>query len=163
MHIDLTDEEWAIILPLLPRRIRGPERVDDRKILNSIFCARARPGVWRDIFEALAQNNEDSLLFIDASIVKAHRAATGVKGGLAQDIGSGRSRKAHAVVDEKCQLIRAVITGGQVHDSQAIPALFEPNLNAPLAVIPSKSNANIPIPHDPNLYAMCNIVERFFC
>ena len=34
---------------------------------------------------------------------------------------------------------------------------------AALAVIPSKSNARNPIPHDPNLYAMRNIVERFFC
>jgi transposase len=32
-----------------------------------------------------------------------------------------------------------------------------------LAVIPSKSNARKPIPHVKNLYAMCNIVERFFC
>ena len=32
-----------------------------------------------------------------------------------------------------------------------------------LAVIPSKSNARNPIPHDKNLYAMRNIVERFFC
>jgi len=32
-----------------------------------------------------------------------------------------------------------------------------------LAVIPSKSNARRPIPHEPNLYAMRNIVERFFC
>jgi len=32
-----------------------------------------------------------------------------------------------------------------------------------LVVIPSKSNAKIPIRHDPNLYAMRNVVERFFC
>jgi len=32
-----------------------------------------------------------------------------------------------------------------------------------LAVIPSKSNARMPIPHDKKLYAMRNIVERFFC
>ena len=32
-----------------------------------------------------------------------------------------------------------------------------------LAVIPSKSNARVPIDHDPNLYAQRNIVERFFC
>ena len=32
-----------------------------------------------------------------------------------------------------------------------------------LAVIPSKSNARKPIPHDATLYAMRNIVERFFC
>jgi len=107
MRFDLSDEEWAIIEPLLPPRIHGPKRVDDRKILNGIFYilrtgvpwrdlperygprttvynryARwARRGGWRDIFEALAQNGEDSLLFIDASIVKAHRAATGAKGG----------------------------------------------------------------------------------
>lgn len=31
-----------------------------------------------------------------------------------------------------------------------------------LAVIPSKSNARKPITHDENLYAMRNIVERFF-
>ena len=32
-----------------------------------------------------------------------------------------------------------------------------------LCVVPSKSNARKPIPHDANLYAMRNIVERFFC
>ncbi len=32
-----------------------------------------------------------------------------------------------------------------------------------VAVIPSKSNARRPIPHDKPLYAMRNIVERFFC
>ena len=31
-----------------------------------------------------------------------------------------------------------------------------------LAVIPSKSNARNPIPHDPSIYAKRNIVERFF-
>lgn len=30
-------------------------------------------------------------------------------------------------------------------------------------VVPSKSNAREPIAHDTNLYAMRNIVERFFC
>ena len=32
-----------------------------------------------------------------------------------------------------------------------------------VAVIPSKTNARVPIPHDPNIYAMRNLVERFFC
>ena len=30
-------------------------------------------------------------------------------------------------------------------------------------MIPSKSNARVPIPHDPEIYAMRNLVERFFC
>ncbi|VAV88505.1 Mobile element protein [hydrothermal vent metagenome] len=105
MRFDLSDEEWAIIEPLLPLKKRGPKRVCDRRVLNGIFYilrtgapwrdlpqrygprttvynryARwARRGVWRGIFEALAGHNEDSLLFIDASIVKSHRAATGAK------------------------------------------------------------------------------------
>ena len=47
MRFDLSDEEWTIIEPLLPPRIRGPKRVDDRKILNGIFdiCARVPLGV----------------------------------------------------------------------------------------------------------------------
>ena len=32
-----------------------------------------------------------------------------------------------------------------------------------IAVIPSKSNAKMPIPHDTEIYAMRNLVERFFC
>ena len=31
-----------------------------------------------------------------------------------------------------------------------------------VAVILSNSNARVPIPHDPNLYVICNPVERFF-
>ena len=32
-----------------------------------------------------------------------------------------------------------------------------------LAVIPSRSNAGIHIPHDPDIHAQRNLVERFFC
>lgn len=32
-----------------------------------------------------------------------------------------------------------------------------------IAVIPSKLNAKMPIPHDTEIYAMRNLVERFFC
>ena len=37
MHFDLSDEEWVVIEPLLPKGGRGPKRVDDRRILNGIF------------------------------------------------------------------------------------------------------------------------------
>ena len=106
-RFDLTDEEWATIQPLLPKRGRGPARKDDRKILNGIFYISrtgapwrdlperygprttvynryvrwGRRGVWKGIFDALTEQCEDSLVFIDASIVKAHRSASGAKGG----------------------------------------------------------------------------------
>ena len=106
-RFDLNDEEWAVIEPLLPKKGRGPARKDDRTVLNGIFYIlrtgapwrdlpeRYGPhttvynryvrwgerGVWRGIFEALATECEDALVFVDSSIVKAHRAAAGAKGG----------------------------------------------------------------------------------
>lgn len=86
-RFDLTNHEWSIIEPLLPKRGRGPARLDDRIILNGIFyILRARApwrerGVWKGIFDALAQESEDTLIFIDAMIVKTHRAAAGSKKG----------------------------------------------------------------------------------
>ncbi len=106
-RFDLSDDEWAIIAPLLPMQGRGARRGDDRKVLNGIFYilrtgapwrdlperygprttvynryARwGRRGVWKAVFDALAQEVEDSLIFIDSSIVKAHRAAAGSKRG----------------------------------------------------------------------------------
>jgi len=106
-RFDLSDEEWGIIQPLLPPQGRGPRRRDDRQVLNGIFHVlrtgvawedlpeRYGPpktaynrynrwglkGVWKSVFDALARQGEDSLVFIDSSIVKAHRAAAGSKKG----------------------------------------------------------------------------------
>ena len=226
-RFDLSDEEWAVIAPLLPQQTRGAKRVDDRKILNGIFYILrtgapwrdlperygprttvynryvrwGRKGVWKTVFDALAREVKDSLIFIDGSIVKAHRAAAGSKKGNFSSVldasrrrfvclsanGSrgGRTSKVHAAVDEYGRPLRLVISGGNVHDSQMFDAFTdwqeEPLAivadkayasakirrqiedEGALAVIPSKSNARKPIPHDKNLYAMRNIVERFFC
>jgi transposase len=107
-RFDLSDDEWAVIQPLLPKQWRGPVRKNDRTVLNGIFYIlrtgapwrdlprRYGPhttvynrysrwgkcGVWRDIFETLAQECEGALIFIDSSIIKAHRAAAGSKGGV---------------------------------------------------------------------------------
>ena len=106
-RFDLSDEEWAVIEPLLPKKGRGPARRDDRTVLNGIlyilrtgapwrdlperygphttvynrYVRWGERGIWRGIFEALAVECEDALIFIDSSIVKAHRAAGGAKGG----------------------------------------------------------------------------------
>ncbi len=34
---DLSDQEWAVIAPLLPNKPRGVPRVNDRRVLNAIF------------------------------------------------------------------------------------------------------------------------------
>lgn len=83
-------------------------------------------------------------------------------------------------------MVKATITGAQLHDSKEMCALLDGHKINPKAVvadkaygskeirqriadmdaeavIPTKSNAKNPIPHDQKLYAMRNIVERFFC
>lgn len=40
---DLTDFEWPVIEALLPTKVRGKARVDDRRVLNGIFW-RQRTG-----------------------------------------------------------------------------------------------------------------------
>ena len=118
-RFDLTDTEWAVIAPLLPEQGRGPRRKDDRVVLNGIFYILrtgapwrdlperygphttvynryvrwAKRGVWSDIFNALSRECKDALIFVDSSIVKAHRAASGAKGG-----SWGRVSGAHAAV-----------------------------------------------------------------
>lgn len=47
-RFDLTDEEWALIAPLLPRGLRGARRVDDRRVLNGIFYVLRTGCPWRD-------------------------------------------------------------------------------------------------------------------
>jgi len=36
-RFDLTDFEWPVLEPLLPTKVRGVKRVDDRRVLNGIF------------------------------------------------------------------------------------------------------------------------------
>ncbi len=48
MRFDLSDEEWAVIEPLLPTGGRGPKRVDDRRVVNGIFYILRTGAPWRD-------------------------------------------------------------------------------------------------------------------
>src|SRR6516225_9413274 len=162
MRFDLTDEEWALLEPLLPKR-RKSARVDDRKVWNAIFYVLrtgmpwrdlperygpyttaynrfnrwSRRGIWKQIFDQVAVRSRVGLYFIDSTIVKAHRCASGGKGGEKnQAIGisrGGRTTKIHAAVDSKGRPLNFTVTGGQVHDSQVVEEVLN-TPRAPLAV-----------------------------
>jgi len=103
-----SDEQWARIYPLLPTDVRGKKRVDDRRVISGImhvlktgcrwcdlppeygphttvynrFVRWARRGVWEDLFHALAARGRSTdTQMIDSTHVKAHRSASGGKGG----------------------------------------------------------------------------------
>lgn len=48
---ELTDEEWAIIAPLLPNKPRGVARADDRRVINGILWRFRTGAPWRDVPE----------------------------------------------------------------------------------------------------------------
>jgi transposase len=104
----LTDAQFAKIAPHLPTNTRGKPRVDDRRVISGIihvlksggrwvdapevygprktlynrFVRWAAKGIWRDLFQALAQaGGPPAHVLMDSSAVKAHRSAAGGKGG----------------------------------------------------------------------------------
>jgi transposase len=105
----LSDEQFAKIAPHLPTDTRGKERVDDRRVISGIvhvlksggrwsdaprevygpkktlynrFVRWAAKGVWTGLFEVLASaDGPPAQVLLDSSAVKAHRCASGGKGG----------------------------------------------------------------------------------
>jgi transposase len=104
----LSDVQWAAIEPHLPMVHTGPVRKDDRRVISGIIhrfregCRwRALPdeygpyttafnrfnrwskrGLWENIFKALVEaGGMPDLGMIDSSAVRAHRSASGAKGG----------------------------------------------------------------------------------
>jgi transposase len=107
---ELSDAEWAIIDPLLPRKSRGVARVDDRRVLNGIFwrmrtgspwadiperygpattCYNRfvrwrKAGIWDKLLAAVSAAYEGKVQMIDSSVVRVHQhAANGEKKAVA--------------------------------------------------------------------------------
>src|SRR5512134_1829831 len=147
MRYDLTDFEWGVIEPLLPRGKPGPRRKNDRRVLNGIFWVlRAgapwrdlperygpytaaynrfnrwrKAGVWDRLMDAVVKAHDGKVQMIDSSVVRVHQHAAGAKKKV--EIGCvGRSRgslstKIHARVDAKGRPVALLISPGQDRDA----------------------------------------------
>ena len=49
MRYELSDFEWTAIKPMLPNKMRGVRRVNDRRVLNGIFWVLRLGAPWRDL------------------------------------------------------------------------------------------------------------------
>ena len=105
---DLTDVEWLVIEPLLPRKWRGVKRVDDRRVLNGIFWVLRSGAPWRDLperygpyttvynrfnrwrkaglwdrlMDEITKAYDGHVQMIDSSMVRVHQHAAGAKKGV---------------------------------------------------------------------------------
>jgi transposase len=104
----LSDDQWRQIEPHLPTDVRGKDRVDDRRVISGIvhvlksgcrwcdcppeygppttiynrFVRWAERGVWERLFRELARRGRSrQTQMVDSTYVKAHRSASGGKGG----------------------------------------------------------------------------------
>jgi transposase len=104
----LNDEQWQQITAFLPTDVRGKDRADDRRVISGIlhvlksgcrwcdcppeygppttiynrFVRWAERGVWESLFRALASRGRScETQMIDSTHIKAHRSASGGKGG----------------------------------------------------------------------------------
>ena len=104
----LSDGQFERLQPLLPNKVRGVARVDDRRVISGIihvvksggrwvdapacygprktlynrFVRWAAKGVWQDLFAALAAaGGPPAEVLSDSTHMKAHRSAGGGKGG----------------------------------------------------------------------------------
>ncbi len=101
-HFWLSDAQFARLKPLLPNKVRGVPRVDDRRVISGIvhvirnglrwrdapteygphktlynrFVRWSEAGVFNRIFEALAaESRATGMVMIDTTHLKAHRTA----------------------------------------------------------------------------------------
>lgn len=134
----LSDEQWRQIEPHLPTDVRGKARTDDRRIISGIlhvlksscrwkdcppeygpattvynrFVRWAERGVWERLFRTLAaRGRSDETQMIDSTHIKAHRSASGGKGG-------SRNRRSAA---------RAAVATRKSTQSQMLRAVFFPS------------------------------------
>jgi len=105
----LSKKQFSKIKPHLPTDTRGVERVDDRRVISGIihvlktggrwidapraeygphktlynrFVRWADKDVWADLFHALSKaGGPPAQVLIDSTAVRAHRCASGAKGG----------------------------------------------------------------------------------
>jgi len=104
----LSDEQWARLRPLLPRRPQGrkasqgdrlfveaviyrartgipwrdlPERFGSWKSVYNRFRNWARKDVWAQVFREVKLEIDDTASIVDGTTVRAHQDASGGKGG----------------------------------------------------------------------------------
>src|SRR6202040_1519189 len=134
----LRDHQGQQIEPHLPSDVRGKERADDRRVISGIlhvlrsgcrgkdwppeygphptiynrFVRWAERGVWEKLFRELAARGRSTQTqMIDSTHIKAHRSASGGKGG-------SRNRRLAA---------RAVGATRRSTHSQMLKAVFFPS------------------------------------
>ncbi|WP_410734046.1 IS5 family transposase [Bradyrhizobium sp. sBnM-33] len=195
-HVGATAKDNRLFVEAVIYRYRAgipwrdlPERFGDPIKIHTRFSRWAKSGVWKMLFEMLANDadNEYHDRQHDRASASAQCRRT-KKDGEGQAIGrskGGLSTKIHALVDALGNPLDFILTPGQAHDLEGADALL-PDMAAealladkafdadkrviePLLargksfVIPPKSNRKVQRDFDRDAYKARHLIENFFC
>ncbi|MCA6538483.1 MAG: IS5 family transposase [Pseudanabaena sp. M151S2SP2A07QC] len=59
-----------------------PERFGDFRVVYTRFSRWSKTGVWKRVFQDLANEADNEYAMIDSTIVRAHQHSAGAKGGM---------------------------------------------------------------------------------
>ncbi len=151
------------------------------------FRRWARKGLWDELFVDGIPTDALATVMVDSTVCKAQRFASGARGGGEEALGRSRgglTTKIHALADALGRPLGFLLTPGQAADCRQARALLEGVTFERLigdrgydtneirdwleehqaeAVIPSKRNRKVPIPHDRDTYKKRHRVENLFC
>jgi len=151
------------------------------------FRRWARKGLWDELFVDGIPTDALATVMVDTTGCKARRSASGARGGGEEALGRSRgglTTKIPALTDALGRPLGFLLTPGQAADCRQARALLEGVTFERLigdrgydtneirdwldehqaeAVIPSKRNRKVPIPHDPHAYRSRHRIENLFC
>ncbi len=141
-RFDMSELECSFIEPILPNKARGVARVDDRRVLNSIFYKLrtgvpwrdvprrydpyttvynrfnrwTRAGVWDRLMDAVSDVHNHDLVMIDGTSVRVTIQPQQSENSLFRCMGRSRgglTNKIYSMVNEHGLLLQFLLTKGQ--------------------------------------------------
>ena len=165
-----------------------PEAFGKTDAVRKRFRRWCKAGIWQWLFEATVPVEQIETLMLDGTICKAHRSASGARGGADEDIGRSRggltTKIGAAVCATTQKIVRVFLAPGQRNDCVLAEALLGSIEGASViadkafdtdpirsnlamrgctAVIPSKDNRRHPKKLNKALYRWRHGIENVFC
>jgi transposase len=165
-----------------------PDAFGNSDAVRKRFRRWCKTGIWQWLFEGRVSVEQIEKLMLDGTICKAHRSATGARGGAEEDIARSRggltTKLGAAVCATTQKIVRVVLAPGQRNDCVLAEAMLGPVEGVTViadkafdidpirgdlaargctAVIPSKDHRRHPTKLNKAVYRGRHGIENVFC